>query len=283
MQGDVPVQEPNLVELGQGVYALLDPRRGFGYSNVGLVIEHDGLTIVDTTATPAQAARSAIRIGELTAELALPIKRVVVTSSRVAFSGGSPQFWSAAFYGSDVASDQLDQPSNPAAFRRLLPELAAAYPDDFETRPITHTVSEAAWLSGAVYGVPLPGESAMNLAVVVPSAEVVFAGALACFGITPLCYDAYPEQWTHSLRQLVSLAPTVVPGHGLPGGQADINDLAGYLESVRQAAGETGRLESGPWDSWSDRRFDRVNLERSAGLQDGIDQVPQAMFELLGF
>jgi glyoxylase-like metal-dependent hydrolase (beta-lactamase superfamily II) len=282
MAGDIPVREPNLVELGQGVYALVDPVRGFGHTNVGLVIEPDGLTIIDTAATPAQAARTATRIGELTAELALPLKRVVMTSSRVVFSGGSGQFWSAAFYGSDVTSDHLDRPPNPEAFRRLLPELAAAYPDDFQTRPITHTVSEAAWISGATYGVPLPGESAMNLAVVVPSANVVFAGALACFGVTPLGYDAYPEPWLDSLSRLTALASTIVPGHGMPGGRADIDDLAGYLRATAQAHGEPSRLGPGPWDSWSDRRFDGVNVERAATLARGVDEIPQAMFELLG-
>lgn len=282
MAAEIPVREPNLVELGQGVYALVDPVRGFGHSNLGLVIEPDGLTIIDTTATPAQAARTALRITELTTELALPIKRVILTSSRVAFSGGSGQFWSAAFYGSEVTSDHLDQPPNPEAFRRLLPELAASYPDDFETRPITHTVSEAAWISGAVYGVLLPGESAMNLVAVVPSADVVFAGALACFGVTPLAYDAYPEAWVDSLGRLTALASTVVPGHGMPGGRADVDDLVWYLEAIGRAQGDPERLESGPWDTWSDRRFDAVNAERTAALGRGVDEIPQAMFELLG-
>ena len=47
--------EPNLVQLGQGVYAFTHPDPRFGHSNVGLVIDQDGLTLIDTTATPAQA------------------------------------------------------------------------------------------------------------------------------------------------------------------------------------------------------------------------------------
>lgn len=282
MKGKVPVQDPNLVELGQGVYALVDPRPGFGHSNVGLVIDRDGLTVIDTTATPGQAALVDRRIGELTAQLGLPLKRVVLTSSRVAFSGGSGQFWSAAFYGSEPVSEHLDHPANPEAFRRLLPTFAPAYDDEFTTRPVTHTVSEPAWVSGAVQLVPLPGEASTNLVAVVPSADVVFAGAMVSVGVTPLCHDGYPKSWVNSLERLAQLAPTVVPGHGPPGGHGDLDKLAGYLAACRRANGDSAGIGPGPWDSWTDRRFDAVNVERAAALDNGIDAVPQAMFELLG-
>ena len=130
----------NLVELDRGVFAFVDPVRRYGYSNVGLVIDGDGLTVFDTTATPERGETVRQAIVDLTAELELPIKRVVLSSSRIPFSGGGQPFWAAAFYGTEATSDQLDAPSNPQAFRRLLPDFALSYPDDYSTRPITHTV-----------------------------------------------------------------------------------------------------------------------------------------------
>jgi glyoxylase-like metal-dependent hydrolase (beta-lactamase superfamily II) len=273
----------NQVELGRGVFAFVDTTGRFGYSNVGLVIDADGLTIIDTTATPERGFVVRQEILALTAELGLPIKRVVVTSSRIAFCGGGQPFWAAGFYGTDATSDQLDAPPNPLAFRRLLPDFAHSYFDEFATRPITHTVSEAAWLTPSSMAVPLSGEAAQNLVLVVEGADVVFAGALACFGVTPLLYDGDPQAWITSLTALLDMGSTIVPGHGPPGGTADVKDLVGYLNAVIEADGEPTRIAPGPWDRWADRRFDAVNVERAAALAAGRDDVPQAMFALLGF
>ena len=280
---------PHLVELGVGTYAFIHPDPKFGNSNVGLVIDADGLTVIDTSATGAQAAIIAEEIAALTSELTIPIRRIALSSSRVAFSGGSQQFWSAAFYGTDVTSQQLDQPANPDVFRRLLPELADAYDDEFTTRPITHVVSETVQLTPAITAVPLPGESAQNLVLMVESANVVFAGALASFGVTPLAFDGYPQQWIETLDQLIETTMTVVPGHGPVGGTADLADLRSYLQACSDTATSasaaqpgTAALPSGPWDRWTDRRFDAVNVERAHLLSAGRDEVPRAMFELLG-
>lgn len=273
--------EPILVQLGQGVYAFTHPDPRFGHSNVGLVIDHDGLTLIDTTATPAQAEVTARAIDRLAGELGLPIKRAVLTSSRVAFTGGSNVFWSAAFYGTEVTSRQLDAPANPPAFRALLPHLASAYPDDFTTRPVTHTVAERAQLTGAIALDPLTGESAGNLVAFVESANVVFAGAFASFGVTPLGHDAYPAEWIAGLRGLASAGVTVVPGHGPIGGTADLDDLSSYLEACLSVP-EDRALPGGPWDRWTDRRFDQVNIDRARLLAAGRDEPPASMFALLG-
>ena len=272
----------NLVEIDRGVFAFVDPSSRFGYANVGLVIDDDGLTVFDTTATPERGEAVKQQIIELTAQLELPIKRVVLSSSRIPFSGGGNAVWAAGFYGTEVTSDQLDAPPNPQAFRRLLPDFALAYDQEFTTRPVTHTVAEPAWLSAAAYAVPLAGESAANLALRVEGAGVVFAGALASFGVTPLAYDANPVAWIESLEQLRTMGPTVIPGHGPPGGDPDLVDLIDYLAACIEADGDLERLPSGPWDRWSDRRFDPINVERAALVSRGIDEIPRSMFALLG-
>jgi len=274
--------KPDQVELGQGVFAWVHGDARFGDSNVGLVIDEDGLTVIDTTATPRRGHAIRSEIQALTAELQLPLKRVVLSTSRVAFAGGGRAFWQAAFYGTETTSDQLDAPPNPDAFRRLLPRFASCYDDDFTTRPVTHTVAEPAWLTGAAYGLPLPGEADTNLAVVVEGANVIFAGALASFGVTPLAFDADPLAWADSLDQLGAIASTVIPGHGPPGGAGDLGDQAAYLRACAAADGDTSRLMNGPWDHWTDRRFDQVNVERAAMLARGDTSIPPAMFKLLG-
>ncbi len=273
----------NLVELGQGVFALTNTQPRYGYSNVGLVIDADGLTIFDTTATPQSGLGARQAILELTAALDVPIKRIVLSSSRIPFSGGGQAFWAAAFYGSEATSDQLDLPPNPDAFRRLLPDFAISYPDEFETRPITHTVGEHAWLTPAASVMPLSGESAANLILRLEEANVVFAGALASFGVTPLAYDGDLVAWIEALATITELGSTIIPGHGPPGGAADVADQLAYLRACIDANGDPNKLGPGPWEYWTDRRFDAVNVERAALLGAGLDQLPQSMLELLGF
>lgn len=272
----------NEFELAQGLYAFVDPDPGYGQSNVGLVVDVDGLTVIDTRATPERGREAKAAIIELSEPLGLPIKRIVVTSSRIPFAGGTNAFWPAAYYGSEPTSDQLDDPINPIALKRLLPHLADAFDFEFTTRPITHTVSESAWLTSSVQVVPAPGESPLNVIVVAPGPGIVFAGALASFGTTPLAFDGDPAAWAASLEQLMEVATTVVPGHGSPGGRADLADLVGYLRACVAVDGDADALPAGPWDDWTNREFDAVNVERAARLRRGDREIPTAMFELLG-
>lgn len=271
------------VELGTGVFVFVaDDGPGYGRSNVGLVIDGDGLTLIDTAATVPRAHAVRKAVVELTAELELPIKRVVITSSRVPFAGGSWAFWQAAFYGSEATSDQLDSPVNPLALQRLLPDFAEDYHDEFETRKITHTIADAVAITPAAVAVPLPGEAPANLVVQLPGVDAVFAGALASFGVTPLAFDGDPAAWADSCDELLELGRTIVPGHGMPGGAADVTDLRDYLRACVDVDGDPAALPPGPWDQWTDRRFDAVNVERAARLRRGDTETPQAMYELLG-
>ena len=272
----------NQFELGAGILAFVDQTPRFGRGNVGLIIDEDGLTIIDTRTTPQAGHKIKKQIVQLTVELDLPIKRVVVTSSRVAFSGGSWAFWQAAFFGTTAISDQLDAPINLDALSRLLPEDRHHFHEDFETRPITHLIDTSVWLTPSCRATPMPGEGPSNLVIETPGAETVFAGALASFGVTPLAYDGDPAAWIQSLDSLIGVGGTIIPGHGQPGGKADLVDLRNYLEACIDVDGDVSRLPIGPWDSWSDRRFDAVNVERAARMTRGDHTTPQAMYELLG-
>lgn len=272
----------NLVELGPGVYAFVHPEPRYGDSNVGLLIDADGLTLVDTTATPDRAEDLQREIRAFAGDLGLPLRRVVLTSSRVPFTGGSEVFRLAAFYGSPATSEQLDAPANLVALRALLPHLADRYHDEFRTRPVTHTVDEPAWLTGSAQGVVLRAEAPGNLVVQVPGADAVFAGAVCSFGVTPLGFDGDPAAWAESLEQVAALGRTVVPGHGPVGGHADLADLAAYLRACVAADGDVGRLGPGPWESWSNAEFHPVNVERAARLAAGDHSPPTSLLRLLG-
>ena len=246
------------------------------------MIDSDGLTVVDTLAAPALASVAEAEISDLTAELGVRLKRVVLSSARIPFTGGSSVFWRAGFYGSEAVSDQLDQPVNPQVLTRLIPQHAAAYHGEFSTRPVTHTISETARLTEAALVHLLPGEGPMNTVVQVPGADVVFLGALGSFGVTPLAFDGDPEAWADSLEVAATLGSVMVPGHGLPGGEREVEMQVAYLRSCVAAQGDPSSIGPGPWDTWSDRRFDEVNVERAYRLHHGDPGTPDAMYRLLG-
>lgn len=272
--------EPVLIELGTGVFALVRTDPGFGQSSIGLVIDADGLTVIDTGSTPVRGRVARTMIEELTAELELPLKRAVITSSKVPFTGGSALFWKAGFYGTEATSDDLDQPVNLMAVRRLLPALAPAYPETFSTRPITHTIDEEAWLTPSIQTLPASGEAAGNLVALLPGVDAMFLGALGSFGTRPLAFAGDPARWAAVLRALVPMASTFVPGHGMVGGRAEVEAQAAYLEACVAAGGDA--LPAGPWNDWANPEFDEINVERAALLARGDAGVPASMLALLG-
>lgn len=262
-----------LVPLAQGVLAWLGPGSGLGRTNAGVVIDADGITLVDTLTVASQWEPFA----DAVEALGPPIRRVVLTSSHVPFVGGTPRFWQAGFYGRSHTSEMLELPPNVDGFRRLMPALAAEFPDDLATRPVTHIVDVAASLTPAVVLRPTAGQAPANLVVEVPGAGVLFAGAMACFGTTPLAFDGDPAAWAAALRTLAEGAAVVVPGHGPVGGPEDLRVQAAYLDAC-----VAGRVPAGPWDSWTDRHFDEVNIERAALIRAGEDRPPRALLDLLG-
>jgi glyoxylase-like metal-dependent hydrolase (beta-lactamase superfamily II) len=270
--------DASLVGLGPGVYVWQARRPGHGRANAGVVVEDDGATVVDTLLTPSQAQPLAAAIDAL----GRPVRRAVLTSSHIEYVGGSSVFWMAARYGRRQTSALLDQPPNREGYRLLFPEWADEFDDEFTTRPVSHMVDTAAWLTPLVCAVPTGGQMDENLMLLVPSAGVLFAGAMCAFGVTPNAFDGDPAAWADALADIGELAPTIVPGLGPVGGADDAVALAAYLYACVEADGDPGAIPPGPWDSWTDRHLDEVNVERAAMLARGDRSVPPSMLRAIG-
>jgi len=263
--------------LAPGVYAWVDPQPGVGRPNAGCVVDEDGVTVVDTLMVPSQAGP----FGDEVDALGHPVRRVVLTSGHIEFAGGTARFRLAAFYGSRLTSDHLDEPPNIPAYQRFMPDFAAEF-EGLETRPITHLVDEPAMLTPAVEVVPVAGYTPQNLLAVVPAAGVAFAGGMCSFGVTPLCFQGHPAVWADTLEALPDLAEVIVPGHGRPGGDPEVRALQGYLRACVAAHGHPDRIPTGPWDTWSERHLDAINVERAAMLARGEDGIPPTMLRAIG-
>jgi glyoxylase-like metal-dependent hydrolase (beta-lactamase superfamily II) len=273
------VSDPGqLVALGDGVYAWIADEPRQGHPNAGVVVDDDGTTVVDALMTPSQW----LPFGQAISDLGLTVRRVVLTSSHIAQVGGAAQFLTAGRYGRAETSAHLDQPPNLEGYRHLFPDLAAEFDDRIVTKPVTHVVAEPAWLSVRALAVPVRGHQDENLVIQVPEANVLFAGAMAAFGVTPNAFDGDPEAWADQLSDLAEWGTTIVPGVGHLGGPDDILALQAYLYACAEAEGDASAIPPGPWDDWTDRDLDEVNVERAAMLARGDRGVPPTMLTRLG-
>jgi len=267
-----------LAPLAPGVYAWLADAPGHGRANAGVIVDEDGITLVDTLAVASQWEPFASEVEAL----GFPIRRIVLTSSNAEFSGGTARFRLSAVYARPQASEHLDQPADPEVLRRLYPAVAAEIDDEYATRSVSHMIDAAVQLTPALAVYPMTGQQAENLVVVVPGAQLVFAGAMAAFGVTPLGHQGDPAAWADALDELLELAPIIVPGHGPIGGEEEVRDLQGYLRACVAADGDPSAIPPGPWDAWGGREHDAVNVERAAMLALGDDGIPPSLLRHLG-
>lgn len=96
------------------------------------------------------------------------------------------------------------------------------------------------------------GHTDHDVVVLVPDADVVFAGDLVEHGAPPAFEDSDPAAWPTTLTRLLGLlgptaaATTVVPGHGDPVDAAFVAGQRDELAAVA-AACAGGRLDDGPY------------------------------------
>jgi len=279
MAQDLPTE--TLHELADGVFVWLQPGGETGVANAGVVVDDDGLTVIDTLMVRSQWAPFA----EAVHALEIPVRRCVLTHGHIDHVGGTKSFPAAGVYATPATSWALDQPMPIAAYKAFMSAFADEFDDlaELGTRPVTHEVEGAALLTPRVELLTASGHTAGDLMVLVADADICFAGDLCFFGVTPLAFQGDPAAWADTLDVIADLADVIVPGHGPVGGESEVLALQAYLRACVAAHGDPGSIGSGPWDAWVDRAArDRINVERAALLAQGRDEMPTSMLEAIG-
>jgi cyclase len=273
--------ERTLHELADGVYVWLQPGGESGVSNAGVVVDDDGLTIIDTLMVRSQWEPFA----EAVKALELPMRRIVLTHGHIDHVGGTKAFPHAGVYASPQTSTVLDQPMPLEAYKSFMSAFDEEFDDLAEvgTRPATHLIDGAASLTPRVEVLPASGHTEGDVIALVADADVCFAGDLCFFGVTPLAFQGDPAKWADMLDAVGDLADTIVPGHGPVGGEREARELQDYLRACVAANGDPGAIPAGPWDSWIERERDAINVERAALLAEGRDEMPPSMLKAIGF
>ena len=265
-----------LHELAEGVFVWLQPGGETGVANAGVVVDEDGVTVIDTLMVRSQWEPFAAAVRGLER----PVKRVVLTHAHIDHVGGTKAFPHASVLGTPPTSSVLDQPMPIEAYKAFMPAFDEEFDDlaEMGTRPVTHEVDGAANLTPRVELLPASGHTTGDLLVLVADADICFAGDLCFFGVTPLAFQGDPATWADMLDAVVELADTIVPGHGPVGGEAEARELQAYLRHCVE-----GTIPPGPWDRWVERaERDPINIERAALLAEGRDDVPPSMLRASG-
>lgn len=279
MAPDLPAL--TLHPIADGVFVWIQPGGASGVANAGVVVDDDGLTVIDTLMVRSQWEPFAAAVHDLD----VPVRRVVLTHAHIDHVGGTRAFPAAGVYATPATSWALDQPMPTGAYQAFMPAFHDEFVDLAEvgTRAVTHEVEGAARLTPRLELLTAPGHTDGDLMVLVDDVDVCFSGDLCFFGVTPLAFQGDPAAWADTLDVLTELASTIVPGHGPVGGAAEIAALQGYLRACVAAAGDPARIGAGPWDSWEERgQRDPINVQRAALLAAGDDAMPPAMLAALG-
>jgi cyclase len=267
-----------LQELQDGLFAYLQPRGQWGYSNAGLIVGDDGSLLVDTLFDLKLTGEMLEQMKPITATR--PIGNVVNTHANGDHCFGNelvPE--RATIYATVAAAAEMHEapPARLDALKHAPDDELASFAQyafgDFDFTDITGRAPDETFereLTLSVGGREVsirdlgPAHTLSDSIVVVPSARTVFTGDLAFIGGTPIAWAGPVTNWIAACDTIAGLdVDTVVPGHGPVSDVQGVLDVKRYFEHV---LAEARTRREGGMDA-IDAAFD-IDLGEFAALSD---------------
>lgn len=297
-----------LQEVGDGLYAYLQPDGGWGWSNAGLVADGDSTLLIDTlydlalTEQMLQAMRRAV-------PAASRLDTLVNTHANGDHCYGNQLVGGARIVASErTAAEMTDLP--PAAMAALIEqapamgELGAFFLDcfgafDFDgIEPALPQETFAGELSMRVGERKLhlievgPAHTRGDTLVHVPSERVLFTGDILFSEAHPIAWAGPVSNWIAACDRILAMdVAVIVPGHGPVAGPDAVRELKAYFEYLyeeahaRHAEGMTAlqaarSISLGRWVDWRQRERLVVNI---ANIYRELSGDPEPLNPLSAF
>ncbi|MBI4540032.1 MAG: MBL fold metallo-hydrolase [Gemmatimonadetes bacterium] len=213
-----------VVEVAPNAFAAIAVPGGDAGSNSGFLITRRGVVVFDSHLTPAAADSL---LAQVRARTSLPVRFLI-----------NSHFHGDHTHGNGAFPGDVEIISHATTRERLLSDTmpglrlpTLTFLQRVEFFP-TRDSSMIALFSGR-------GHTDGDVALYDPHRRLLYGGDLLFNRMIPVVRNAYLREWITTLQELHKLdAPTVIPGHGEPGGPEIIVELIEYLRWLTDAAAE---------------------------------------------
>jgi cyclase len=279
-----------LKDIGNGLYAWLQPDGGWGWSNAGLIRDGEASLLVDTLFDMTLTRDMLTAMEDATGIGAGKIATIVNTHANGDHCHGNGCCPQAEIIASEASAREMAEvpPATLAMFKAAGAKLgpAGAYfadvfaPFDFgnvEERAPTKTFSGAMDMRVGDKAVRLievgPAHTGGDVLVHVPGDKAVFTGDILFIDGTPLMWAGPVANWIRACETIIAMdVDVIVPGHGPVTDKAGVRRVADYLAyvdrearkrfdaglPVREAALD---IALGDFSSWGDGERIAVNVD----------------------
>jgi cyclase len=228
------------IEVGDGVYAYIQPDGSWYINNTGFVVGAHGVVSVDTCSTEARTRAYLAAVTEVTAA---PIRTLVNTHHHGDHTYGNCLLPAATIVGHELCRDEVIA-AGPPANRGLFDDVEWG---DLTVAPpfLTYRDAITLWVDDLrcdVRYVGGPAHTTNDSIVHIPDRGVLFAGDLLFNGGTPFLLMGSVSGAIEVLEQVIrplaqsSTEPVIVAGHGPLCGPELIHDMVSYLRFVQDVA-----------------------------------------------
>ncbi|MEM7271596.1 MAG: MBL fold metallo-hydrolase [Actinomycetota bacterium] len=297
--------DKGLHEVGDGVFAYLQPDGGWGWSNAGLVAGDDRSLLVDTLFDLNLTAEMLAAMRPVTDQR--PIGTLVNTHANGDHCYGNQLVDGAEVIASDAAAAEMEE-LPPAMLAAMMSadfgETTNAYlaesfgPFDFngiEPPKPTRTFSDRLTIAAGGRTADLievgPAHTAGDTLVHLPDDGVVFTGDILFIEGTPIVWNGPIQNWLDACQLIIDMqCSTIIPGHGPLTDRAGVQAVADYLSYVKaeataryeagMRADEAARdIELGPYADWLDWERIVINVD-SVYRELDPDRPPTGVIDL---
>ena len=263
---DDELPPPSVEEVGDGVFAYLQPDGSWGLNNTGFLVGTDAVTAVDTCFTEARTRAFLEAVGTVSRA---PVRTLLNTHHHGDHTHGNYLLPGATIIGHERCREAVLASGHGTT--ALFPGVEWG---DLEIAPPFVTFEER--LNVYVDDLRVeaifvgPAHTTNDVVLWLPERRILFAGDLVFAGGTPFVMMGSVAGSLAALARLRALgAETIVPGHGPVSGPAVLDDQEDYLRFVQATAAEAFEAGAPPLDAARDADLGRfagwLDSERLAG------------------